>query len=176
MSPSTLCFSMSFNPSTRFSSCAFYSSKQAGGWLAFLCSRRPYLCCTILHSLGTLLFTNRVLRTACLAPIPHSRAHLPCLSDTVLRPPHHSKALWLWPAWIADCWVAAPTVWYGEAGESLRCALEGAASPGEFRLWLVIALRCNLPWCQGNVMARCTSMWLGFCVCMWWGAGDSRRL
>ncbi|XP_063213844.1 hydroxysteroid 11-beta-dehydrogenase 1-like protein isoform X4 [Chroicocephalus ridibundus] len=78
--------------------CVFYSSKQDGGWLAFLFSGRPSLCCTILHSLGTLLFTHHVPRSACLVPVPHSQAHLSCISDTALRPSCRIKAFWLWPA------------------------------------------------------------------------------
>lgn len=85
-------------PLNTFSSCAFYSSKQDGGWLAALFSGRPFPCCTILHSLGNLVFTHHVPRSACLAPVPHSQVHLSCISDAALRPSCHSKAFWLWPA------------------------------------------------------------------------------
>ena len=111
-------------PLNAFSSCAFYTSKHDGGWLAFLFSGRRSLCCTILHSFGTLLFTHHVPRSACSAPVPHSQAHLSCISDTALRP-----SCWLWPAWMTGCWVAEPTVRDGKAEESLQCVLKGAASP-----------------------------------------------
>lgn len=116
-------------PLNTFSSCAFYSSKQGHGWLAFLFSGRPSLCCTILPSLGTLLFTHHVPGSACLAHVPHSQAHLSCISDSALRPSCHSKAFWLWPAWIAGCWVIATTIQDRKARESLQPVLKGAASP-----------------------------------------------
>lgn len=122
-------FLCALQPHNAFSSCVFYSSKQDGGWLALFFSGRPSLCCTILHSLGTLVFAHRVPRSACLAPLPHSQAHLSGISDTALRPSCHSKAFWLWPTRIAGYWVAVPTVQDGKAGESLQCVLKGAASP-----------------------------------------------